>query len=491
MRSMTRSIPVVAAALSLTACFHVKNQLYNPAEGNSPKSVVRVFADHDSVDPNCNPSENACLAFLEFDEMGEMWDRAQLQKAIALIRKAKSLSPHPVIVTFTHGWKNNADDNPKHVNGNVFGFEGVLNYLQTTPRFANSPVVGIYIGWRGNLVSDYWPVRQQLSYFNRESAAIRIPGASLTAALTEIMTETHRESPNPFLVMVGHSFGGLVMERALTQAMTDFILRGGETQNGVDGAWADLIVFVNSAAAASEGKQMLDLLYTQKHSRRLRYAAPVASVALEARSHPELARTPERPLFLSVSSLGDTATRFGLVIGHGPSDINRQLKGSWRTYQDPQPWGVANQSSFYLSTTAHMPVLQSHAIVENNADGQAQCGCAFDLTLKNPDGSPRCKTLVSPTPVRVTIGKATNSACAGAAAGTPQCPTKDYFICEGAGRKNDTAYWAMEMPVTIVPDHSGIFNLNFISLLMKFLPSETEMRNPETRPRFIPAASEQ
>jgi hypothetical protein len=48
----------------------------------------------------------------------------------------------------------------------------------------------------------------------------------------------------------------------------------------------------------------------------------------------------------------------------------------------------------------------------------------------------------------------------------------------------------MEMPVTIVPDHSGIFNLNFISLLMKFLPSETEMRNPETRPRFIPAASE-
>src|SRR5258708_29759466 len=53
-----------------------------------------------------------------------------------------------------------------------------------------------------------------------------------------------------FRSMVGHSFGGLILERALTQAMTDFVLRRGSG----DGAWADLIVFVNSAAAASEGR---------------------------------------------------------------------------------------------------------------------------------------------------------------------------------------------------------------------------------------------
>ena len=455
-----RILAVLLSSIALGGCFHVKNQLYNPESAvtrvvhGQPqqvehRSVVKVFTDHDTVDPDCIPAANACLAFLEFDEMGEMWDPGQLDKAIELIKRAKKLSPHPIVVTFTHGWKNNAKDTPGHANENVFGFEGVLDFLEHPPvarRFADSPVVGIYIGWRGNLVSQYWPVRQQFSYFNREGAAIRIPGASLTAALTRIMQETHRDPAGARAIMVGHSFGGLVMERALSQAMADYILRGGG-QNGDDGAWADLVVFVNSAAAASEGKQMLDLFKRLETTRNYKFVVTPAAAALEKSQTPALARTAQRPMFLSISSLGDIATRFGLVIGHGPSALSRQFTGSWRTYEHPDIPSVPSQRSYYLSTTAHMEVLQSHLIVENTQQTLKQCGQLF-----------------SPTPVKISTGQ-------------------QYIICEKPNRWNDTPYWAMEMPATIVPDHSGIFNLNFIALLEKFLPSQAEMENPDLMPK--------
>jgi hypothetical protein len=156
-------------------------------------------------------------------------------------------------------------------------------------------------------------------------------------------------------------------------------------------------------------------------------------------------RTRQRPLFLSISSVGDIATRFGLFVGHGPTAIDRQLKGSWRTYDHPDIPTVTSQQTYFLSTTAHMQVLQSHLIVENNPQALKQCG-----------------PLYSPTPVVLTTGQ-------------------QYVICEKPDRWNDTPYWAMEMPATIVPDHSGIFNLNFMALLDKFLPTAEEMRNPAAR----------
>jgi hypothetical protein len=380
--------------------------------------------------------------------MGEMWDPAQLDNALALIKRARSVNPHPIIVTFTHGWKNNADDDPKHVNGNVFGFEGVLDYMQHAPqhRYADSPVVGIYIGWRGNLISKYWPVRQQLSYFNRENTAIRIPGASLTAALTRIMKATHEGGEGPRAIMIGHSFGGLLMERALTQAMTDFVLRGGQGGRGTASAWADLVVFVNSAAAASEGKQTLDMLKSLVRKRGLRYEVTPVAMQAEARNSPSGSRTAQRPLMLSISSLGDLATRFGLFVGHGPSAISRQMQGGWRTYTQPDIPSVPSQRSYYLSTLAHMEVLQSHLIVEDTEQGRSQCGALY-----------------SQTPVQINTGQ-------------------KYLICEKPGRWNDTPYWAMQMPATIVPDHGGIFNKNFLALLEKFLPSEEEMRDPAAMP---------
>jgi hypothetical protein len=57
-------------------------------------------------------------------------------------------------------------------------------------------------------------------------------------------------------------------------------------------------------------------------------------------------------------------------------------------------------------------------------------------------------------------------------------------LCERNGRWNDTPYWAMQMPTTIVPNHSGIFSVNFLGLLQTFLLDANEMANPALRPEI-------
>jgi hypothetical protein len=452
---MNRVLLVLFSGLLLSSC-HVNNRLYNPytpgvIQGPStvPSSIVSVVPNGnrtDRVDPDCDPAAHPCVAFLEFDEMGEMWDPGQLPAALKLIKKAKSGSKPPIVATFVHGWKNNADNRTGRQNGNLVGFEGVLEFLKSQGKYREFPMVGIFISWRGDLTKAVWPVSRQLTYFNREGTAIRIPGASMTGALTQTMLESHKDPPGAHVIMVGHSFGGLILERALSQAMADYVLRqrpGAARGNSGEGAWADLVVFVNSAAAASEGKQMFDLL------KGLQYQVP-------GTVEPQDPRGRTRPLFLSISSLGDVATRFGLPVGHGFPFLGMKMNGSWRSYPPNSggPPGITAQSSYYLSTTAHMEALQSHLIV--NADD------ANDLK--------RCQDASGKPPVY--FGSVI----------TAIPGDLKFRICEKPGRWNDTPYWAMQMPAAIVPDHSGIFNTRFLGLLDAFLLDEQEMADPGRRP---------
>lgn len=445
---MTRLVFVLIGAVLLASC-HVSNRLYNPASarkaGEPParQSVVAITPNStqpDVVDPACTPTNKACLAFLEFDDMGESWDRRQLPEAIAMIERATSLPRPPVVAVFIHGWKNNARNEEGRRNGNVIGFEGILEYLRQSV-YPDSPIVGLYIGWRGDLIPSYWPVRRQLSYFNRENAAIRVPGPSLTNALVSVATTAHQRNPGSYVLMIGHSFGALVLERALSQAMADYALRasaGSGTTTTPDGGWADLVTYVNSAAAANEGKQMLDLLKNR-------------SVFL---TRDNTGREYPQPLFLSVSSLGDMATRFALPIGHGPSFLVHKTTGSFRSYAEPdvpQP-PVQAQSAYFTSTVAHMQALQSHTVNEGAAcaEGSAPLSPPVSFTLPN---------------------------------------TKTYQLCEKGGRWNDTPYWAMQVPASVVRNHSSIFTEDLVRLLHVFLPAKEIVADPQRRPRLLAAVT--
>jgi len=442
-----------------------------------------------------------CLAFIELDDMGELWDKAELDTALRVIRRAnQDTSAPPVVLTFVHGWKNNAAPD----NGNVAGFEVALQdvYARLQRR---RPVIGIYIGWRGNLIRPSWPVAQQFSYYNREATATRIPSASLSSALTEIAMRTH-ENRGALAIFIGHSFGGLLLERAIsemtaaeiakatiyTQEAAALPLGSAEVAEklrlaaAATDARADLVIFINPAGAATEAKPMLDFLVTNSY----RYQPFLASGSPTQAADPPGPNTADRPLFVSLTSTADLATKVAVPIGHALPSLRFRMAGSFRDLGSgangnyaiscfdphaPHPhWqlrtkqeGAVPQSSFYMNTAPHMQLLQSHVMLK--AIGATQMRVASTgqkITIRNPQAIAQCnRNLFNEQHLNIvsTFRLADTQTC--------------FAIQERPNRCNGSPYWMMEIDPDVVPDHSTIFTQRFIDFLI-----DTFFTTPEGTP---------
>jgi len=407
------------------------------------------FRDGKCGNPSCqaifypDTERKYYLGFVEVDDFGELYDRGQLNKVMTMIQNAKKASKNnnAIVITFIHGWKNNASDNT----GNVWGFREELEDI--SKEYPNQSVVGVYVGWRGAVTNV--PVVKEFTFFDRRNAAVRIPGAHLTEILNRIMSETKSciehcsESQPPgtgsLAIVVGHSVGGMVLERTLTQSVVGDILKQEAERKEEMRRWidlrskgqateaekpvnnlvppADLIAMVNEAAPATEGKQLLDLL--KKHKMKLK---------VQANDGEDL----EQPLFLSITSVGDVATGLAMPLGQYPSKITKSM----RRYQNPDPPEIPNQSTYYLHTTAHLPPLFSHWIGKETDENISKAKA--EEPLKS-----RCFA-------------------------SEHLPDR-YCIVPVPKRYNDTPYWVMQMPTEFVPDHSTIFRPVFRDLLKQFI----------------------
>ena len=349
------------------------------------------------------------LSFVEFDDMGELWDAKELDQALQAIRAESANSP--LVVLFVHGWKNDASDK----SGNVWGFRCELAAIAN--RY-NRSVIGVYLGWRG-AVTDV-TLFKNLTFWNRITAATRIPGAHMTDVIMRIMQETKgsKGGGDATLIAIGHSFGGLVLERAVTQALVERIAEAeqGGPQEEVPFP-ADLVVFLNEAGPALQAKQLLDILYRKK----IRFTQDGGRA---------------QPFLLSMTSKGDTATHLAFPGGQALA----LYKVSLRSYPaEGDEFGIANQKSYFLHTAANTAALQSHVI-----------GLASDPDVQK---AMKAGTVYASVPV----------------------DKQTYYIVPKSGAKNTTPYWMMQMPVEIVPDHTTIFRQQFEALLISFLEQRPDM----------------
>jgi len=394
-----RATCAVLGLLALVAC--IPNRSYrvqNPVSLNEQP-------------PSYCPAGDAhyALSFIEFDDMGELWDPKELDAAIQTIQKEKDNSP--LVLLFVHGWKNDASDK----SGNVWGFRCELGAI--AQRY-NRTVIGIYVGWRG-AVTDV-TLFKDFTFWNRITAATRIPGAHLTDSLMRIMAETKGPdgSRDATLILVGHSFGGLVLELSVTQALVERIDDAERRQGSHEVQFpADLVVFLNEAGPALQAKQLLDIMY-RKHAQ---FSRP------DGRPHPFL---------LSMTSKGDTATHLAFPGGQALS----LFKTSLRSYPPGgDEFGVTNQKSYYLHTAANTEALQSHVI---GLDSDP------DVRAAKENGTTYASVLVD---------------------------GKTFYVAPKKAAKNTTPYWIMQMPVEIVPDHTTIFRPEFEALLIAFLEQRPDM----------------
>lgn len=440
-----------------------------------------------------DPESPICLAFIELDDMGEPFDKGEIDTALSVIRRANDAAAKspghgdPIVIAFVHGWKNNAAED----NGNVAGFQTALQEVYRSRRATNH-VIGIYVGWRGNLINKAWPVAQQLSYYNREATATRIPGATLATALSQIAARTH-ENRNALAVFIGHSFGGLLLERAVTEMTASEIAQATiyaqEAKSFPDGSpeaqqkqyladaatdvRADLVIFINPAGAATEARQMLDFLIDNGY----RYRPNLASDATTA-SAPD-SNLQDRPLIVSLTSTADLATKVAVPIGHEIPYLQFKANGSFRDlsdhpnghyglacydpHKDPHHWelktkaeGALPQGSYYMNTAPHMQILQSHVMLKAIGAKQMQAASTGEkIEIQNPKAIAECSAeLFNEQKLNVisTFRLYDTQTC--------------FAIQERPGRCNGSPYWLMELDPDVVPDHSTIFTQRFIQFLI-------------------------
>jgi hypothetical protein len=445
------SFGVAAVLLALSGC--VANRAYREKE-----PVLHELAPENKL--------KYSLAFVEFDDVGEMFtrpseitvkdgkeqDNTELGQTITEIQRINrgEEGPDPVFVVFIHGWKNNASES----SGNVWGFRSELQSLATELANRQPPraVMGIYLGWRGAATNA--PVIKEFSFWNRKDAATRIPGAHLTEALRRI-TIAAKSNPRAKCVVVGHSFGGLVMERTLTQAMVEMILEYREDNERIDEEIAkgnvdkqkteqerndaeerlrrklpNLTVLLNEAGPATESKEFLNFLTNEN---------------VEFSD----GKTPH-PLFLSLTSTGDTATHIIFPVGQflGKHGLNT------RKYGEPDEFGETDQNNYFLHTTANSPRLVSHLVAR--AEGV----------------KPECRDNAY---ADFSLGKTA------------------YYICPSPGARNKTPYWVLQIPTEFVPDHSTVFKPELRPLLEAFLfpslgvPRRALAAEKEAQPQEAPS----
>jgi hypothetical protein len=361
------------------------------------------------------------LAYVEFDEQGDFWDRDQLARAVGLIKQTRK----PLLVVYVHGWQNNAFDSL-----DVGQFHDVLGKVAQTQRVQELgyQVVGVYLGWRGKQAYD--PLLKVLSFKNRKDAAVRIGSSNtITEAIFRVVYEARHERPAARTILIGHSFGALVVERAVEQAMTGGLLTGKPVVP------ADFILLVNSAAESIYAKEMRDMMEATLSFDNYRkcYQAPEESDCF----------LKDEPRIISVTSETDRATGVAFPIG-------ATLSGLGKLYRDysPQQTGGArlNQRLFFTHTPGHNDYLLDHAIVPLDTGRPTIVRSrAFEENLEHPQALPASGADAQVTPIFAT-GEG------------PPNDWKWWRLNYTGNPTKRSLFWIVKVPKQILNGHGDIFN---------------------------------
>lgn len=303
------------------------------------------------------------LFFVEFDEQGRFYDRAQMEQLFAYLDKMRRVGKQRTaamhgkcvdasgglsIVTFVHGWRHNAryDDSNVELARKVLRFtaDGELARPHHNPAGCPREVVGVYVGWRGlsTTVTDAasGPLRKLLAIWellsvwerkntaqnvavgsvrelfgtlrayqelrNADEAGLCKAATALKRAVSEPRTaDEQRKAENVEQTLgmlenvyqclavrhliVGHSYGALIVHNAVAQQLVESVTRGrfddptgpgctpdvvgGEEQAGhANGralvrGYADLIVLLNPAVEGARYEPLYEAIAQRTRQR--------------------------------------------------------------------------------------------------------------------------------------------------------------------------------------------------------------------------------
>lgn len=481
-RTATSSLPFALAlfagmGLGLAACvpytyYTVPNDEYDAlsaAEQAQFRRSIRPCTDRTDLESDEALGEQCTLSIIEFDDQGDFWKPRQLDDTLELIsEKSNRQGGEALVVVFVHGWKNDASPE-NETEKNLGSFKKVL--LQLTREemrrgeavdVQHRSVVGVYMAWHG--LSSRNKILKQISFFARKNAATRVARVSFSHAIHRIVAHTKGSfsnrlgNPHSVAAVVGHSFGGLIVENTLLRTLTV------ET-NEFEAYGADLTVLVNPANEAILARQSV-------HALR---GAPPRKLELGG-------ETVSRPLIVSVTSVADTATGDVFPLGLWIKGIFK----SFREYEDHEP-GIRRQKFYYTHTPGHITpegALYSHDLtcpleLDERCRAAPESGDAYLAAVESRTRSTKgdLETIFPPPAVRLAdchraAEQAAEVRCIDRLSFVGAATGQHYAVERDASSANQTGYWILQIPATIVPDHSDIFQSELASLLAAFINLE-------------------
>jgi pimeloyl-ACP methyl ester carboxylesterase len=359
------------------------------------------------------------IAFIEFGEQGSYQDPTQLQKAVELIENTDK----PLVITYVHGWQNNVRSN------DVDRFESLLARLNRAPaiRDAGFHTVGIYLGWRGKLTPV--PILKEISFWSRKTAAERIASNydcyDAIASISEAARKYHGR--RQYTVLLGHSFGGLIVERSVAHAINAEIHGHADADRSMP---ADLVIVVNPASDSILARQMIAALYSRKTENT-------------------------RPLFVSITSTGDSATGVAFPVG-------TSLAGTTKVFNDVRAPGangsMQSERKFYTATPGHNEVLINHVTLN------------LQKTINSPLGHPALETNLEHN---LSAEVFTLDAADG---------KLDLWQIKRVGEV-DVPYWNVKVDPSIIRNHGDLWNERAEAMMAAIFRMANPMLNPHPKPR--------
>ena len=397
------------------------------------------------------------LAYIEFDEQGDFWDRDQLRRAVDLVKQVPQ-EKKPLLVLYVHGWQNNASD----ASSDVPQFHRVLEKLARTRSVHDYQVLGVYLGWRGKQAYD--PLLKIISFKNRKDAAMRMGGSNtITEAIFRVVYEARLKS-GARTILIGHSFGALVVERAVEQAMTGGLL------NGTPILPADLVLLVNSAAESIYAKEMRDMMVSTLHFE--------TGQKCYQRDGDAGCYMKDEPRIISVTSVTDQATGLAFPIG-------ATLFGAGKLYRqyDTPEGGKISQRLFFTHTPGHNERLLDHAILPLEIAGPPPHFTeGFEENLQFPQALPASSADAQATPIFATGGELTDQ-------GTTT-PWRWWRINYTGSMLQRSPFWIVKVPKEILDGHGNIFNPNAIDMMAALFRSSIVLNDAGTTKPAIKVKAE-
>jgi hypothetical protein len=332
---MNLNIRIVTLALPILLASCAAYGPYHPNTSAEPLNSVR------------GPTDGRYkLAFIEFGDQGSALDTSQRKVALEVIHETE----RPLLFVYIHGWQNNANS------GDVCRFEHFIDTVSRFPEITgrNIKVIGVYIAWRG--VDVTLPVAKFLTFWSRKGAGGTIAAQnSCLATISELALAARApEKTYHHCVLLGHSFGGLVLENTISHSILDASSNGSRNTS----PW-DMAVAFNAADSSIGSRQLMsELDYLYRYDPK-RHAYVGRSPGAEAGSVVE----ENRPFLMILQSENDRATGEFFPIGTGLFNIVN-FRAHWDKVPVPGSNGQkVSEGEFYTHTPGNNKYLVNYHVV--------------------------------------------------------------------------------------------------------------------------------